>query len=101
MISTFYELEVVDDVMFGNPGFRLGYFYFLEFLISGPSYGPFNIQRTNLTLWHNGGLGVFRSSARLVTGNMAEALEDAKEALTIAPKYPEVSWNVIVDFAGH
>ncbi|KAG5522479.1 hypothetical protein RHGRI_034602 [Rhododendron griersonianum] len=30
-----------------------------------------------------------RSSARLVTGNLAEALEDAKEALTIAPKYPE------------
>ncbi|KAI8528585.1 hypothetical protein RHMOL_Rhmol12G0159400 [Rhododendron molle] len=30
-----------------------------------------------------------RSSARLVMGNMAEALEDAKEALTIAPKYPE------------
>ncbi|XP_058193768.1 uncharacterized protein LOC131310644 isoform X1 [Rhododendron vialii] len=30
-----------------------------------------------------------RSSARLVMGNLAEALEDAKEALTIAPKYPE------------
>lgn len=81
----------------------------MEFHTSGPSYGPFNIQRTNFTVWHNGGLGilknvnctVFRSSARLVTGNMAEALEDAKEALTIAPKYPEVSWNVIVDFTGH
>lgn len=34
-------------------------------------------------------------------GNMAGALEDAKEALTIAPKYPEVSWNVIVYLEGH
>ncbi|KAH7857494.1 hypothetical protein Vadar_013360 [Vaccinium darrowii] len=30
-----------------------------------------------------------RSSTRLAMGNMAGALEDAKEALTIAPKYPE------------
>ncbi|GFZ07634.1 hypothetical protein Acr_19g0005710 [Actinidia rufa] len=30
-----------------------------------------------------------RSSVRLVMGNMAEALQDAKEASTLAPKYPE------------
>lgn len=93
-------------ILVSDQGTRLGNFYFLEFHTSGPLYGPFNIQRTNLTLQHNGGLGVlscivFRSSARLVTGNLAEALEDAEEALTIAPKYPEVSWNVIVDFTGH
>lgn len=31
-----------------------------------------------------------RSAAELATGNLAEALEDAKEALNIAPNYPEV-----------
>lgn len=30
-----------------------------------------------------------RSAAELAMGNLAEALEDAKEALTIAPNYPE------------
>lgn len=33
----------------------------------------------------------FRSSARLAMGNYAGALEDAKEALTLAPRFPEVS----------
>ncbi|GMP32873.1 hypothetical protein CsSME_00006433 [Camellia sinensis var. sinensis] len=35
------------------------------------------------------GLYKDRSAARLVLGNISEALEDAKEALTLAPKYPE------------
>lgn len=30
-----------------------------------------------------------RSTARLAMGNVCEALEDAKEALTLAPNYPE------------
>lgn len=33
-----------------------------------------------------------RSAALLAMGNMDEALEDAKVALRLAPKYPEVIW---------
>lgn len=33
----------------------------------------------------------FRSAARLGVGNVNGALEDANEALAIAPRYPEVS----------
>lgn len=32
----------------------------------------------------------YRSAAMLAMGDISEALEDAKEALTLAPKYPEV-----------
>lgn len=38
----------------------------------------------------------FRSSARLALGNYSGALEDAREALTFAPQYPEVSQNFIL-----
>jgi hypothetical protein len=36
----------------------------------------------------------FRSRARLALGNYSGALEDATEALTFAPQYPEVSQNL-------
>jgi hypothetical protein len=38
----------------------------------------------------------FRSSARLALENYSGALEDAREALTFAPQYHEVSQNFIL-----
>lgn len=40
----------------------------------------------------------FRSAARLAIGNINEALEDANEALAIAPRHPEVS-QIATSFA--
>lgn len=36
-----------------------------------------------------------RSAARLAMGDVSGALEDAKEALTLAPHYPQVSVSFI------
>ncbi|KAF8378914.1 hypothetical protein HHK36_030263 [Tetracentron sinense] len=44
-----------------------------------------------------GGLHIIhrnRSAARLAMGNLSGALEDAKEALTIAPQYPQVGFTL-------
>ncbi|KAK4362659.1 hypothetical protein RND71_017900 [Anisodus tanguticus] len=51
---------------------------------------PFFVQAIDLKPF--GGVHIMlkdRSAAELAMGNLAEALEDAKEALAIAPNYPE------------
>ncbi|KAF8378915.1 hypothetical protein HHK36_030264 [Tetracentron sinense] len=56
------------------------------------SLGPSPVLPEAIDLKPFGGLHIIhrnRSAARLAMGNLSGALEDAKEALTIAPQYPQ------------
>lgn len=66
-------------------------FYILPVLLSTSAY-----RDTNELFMKSFSPPTFRSIARLALGNYAGALGDAREALRLAPRYPEVSKMPII-----